>query len=266
MARQHPEPDESVQHERMTSMERLRNADRLSTVGQLVSSIAHELGTPLNVVAGRAKLIAANPNDPEKVRRNAEIIASQIERMTKIIRDLLAFARRKPAPHDRVAVAAVFDEALRLLSPRIERRKIHVSTEGDATAVADIERSRLLQVIMNLMLNSVDATAEGGAIRMDVRATRVATPPVDRASPGEFVEIRVQDSGSGIAAEHQNAIFRPFFSTKPEGEATGLGLSVSDQIVRDQGGWMEVDSSVGEGSTFRVYLPQHARDSEPPRT
>ncbi|WP_434042866.1 MULTISPECIES: sensor histidine kinase [Sorangium] len=240
---------------RIAAMEQLRHADRLGIVGKLASGLAHELGTPLNVVGGRAKMIARGL-PPEEAADSARIIAEQADRMTKIIRQLLDFARRRvaqKAPHD---LAHIARQTLQLLDPLARKRGVALRLDdvGPAPARAEVDAGQMQQVLTNLVINGMQSMKRGGELIVRVERAR-ACPPADHGgAEGEHLAVRVIDGGDGIEPANVHRIFEPFFTTKDVGEGTGLGLSVSYGIVREHGGWIDVESQLGEGSTFTVYL------------
>jgi len=242
--------------------EQLRHSDRLSTVGRVASGIAHELGTPLNVVAGRAAMIASETDDAELVE-HATIIRQQAQRMTGIIRELLDFSRRRDLQRSDTRIAEVIDQAITLLDPIAENRGVTIAVEDTGDMTASIDVNKTLQVLTNLMMNAVQAMPEGGAMHIGAQTVEVDAPKNDHAEPGEYIALTIRDEGVGIPAETLEQVFKPFFTTKKEGRGTGLGLYVCQGIVREQAGWIDVESEVGVGSTFTVYLP---REDETPRS
>ncbi len=241
---------------RTDALEQLRHADRLSTVGKLASSMAHELGTPLNVISGRAMMIASDEQLPEFAQQNARIIAEQVTRMTTIIQDVLDFARRKPLERKKTRIGDVVEHAVNLLEPICDDRRVHIKVEGFQDAVARVDAGKTLQVLTNLMMNAIHAMPRGGNITLRVAEEHVSEPRDHHASQGDFVKISVEDEGVGISADRLGEIFKEFFTTKKDGKGTGLGLSVCHGIVREHGGWIDVRSALDQGSCFSVYLPQ----------
>ncbi|AUX42344.1 histidine kinase [Sorangium cellulosum] len=240
---------------RIAALEQLRHADRLTTVGQLASGIAHELGTPLNVVGGRAKMIARGL-PPEEAAESARIIAEQADRITRIIRQLLDFARRRIAQKAPADLAQIARHTLVLLEPLARKRGVALRLDeaSDAPARAEVDAGQMQQVLTNLVINGIHAMKRGGELTVRVERAR-ARPPADHGGPeGEHLAVRVIDQGEGIAPADVPRIFEPFFTTKDVGEGTGLGLSVSYGIVREHGGWIDVQSEPDRGSTFTVYL------------
>jgi len=240
---------------RIAALEQLRHRDRLSTVGRLSSGMAHELGTPLNVVAGRAGMLEQGDLPREAVRENAAIIREQAERMTRIIRRLLDFARARSNPHEPVDLGELVTQTIKVLLPLARKQGIELTAEpADGPPVAALgNRSQIQQVIMNLVMNAFDAMPNGGRVTVSSEATE-GEPSAEPAAV-----IRVRDHGSGISEGVREHIFEPFFTTKEVGEGTGLGLSIVHEIVQDHGGRIDVESEVGKGTTFTVRLPSGRR-------
>ena len=239
---------------RVTAVEQLRHADRLMTVGRLSAGIAHELGTPLNVIEGRAKMIQHGEVEGAEIADSARIVVEQSRRITAIIRQLLDFARRGERVTRTVDLARIGDEVVRLLAATA--RKAGVALLGppaDASAPARADEGQLVQVVTNLVVNAIHATPAGGHVTVSARAAHGTGP--DGAGPGPHAVIEVRDDGRGMDAAIRERIFEPFFTTKDVGEGTGLGLSVVHGIVHDHGGWVDVDSAPGRGTRFSVYLP-----------
>lgn len=240
---------------RIATLEQLRHADRLTTVGKLASGVAHELGTPLNVVHGRAKLILEDPDARENVARSAKTIADQAERMTRIIRQMLDFARRRGPHKERVNIGEIAVRTTALLEPMAKKNGVtfHVDTGKDPVVEADA--AAIQQVLTNLFVNAIQAMPDGGALTVRLARERRAPPADTPGEPADYLCVRVEDTGKGIPPDILEHIFEPFFTTKDVGEGTGLGLSVSYGIVQDHGGFIEVESVPEQGSRFAVYLP-----------
>lgn len=241
---------------RLTTVEQLRHAERLTTVGKLASGVAHELGTPLNVVSGRAHMIASGEVEGGEALESARIIEGQAKVMTRIIRQLLDFARRRAPRRSRENLAGWVEAAVAILKPLAAKRHVSISFDpGPKPTVADVDGGHLQQVVMNLIMNAIQAMRGAGQVQVSL-GTALATPPRDVGGPeGRYVRVEIEDSGEGISLEFLPHIFEPFVTTKDVGEGTGLGLSVSWGLVRDQGGWIAVESRRGEGSRFTVFLP-----------
>ncbi|MGV3620814.1 MAG: sensor histidine kinase [Archangium sp.] len=233
----------------------LRRADRLAMVGKLAAGIAHELGTPLSIVGGRARQIASGSLPTDQLQSTARTIAEQADRMAAIIRQLLDFARRREPRLGRFDIRTLIRQAVSLLEPVATRKNVKLSAAPmDQLRVVEFDGSQMLQVLINLISNAIAATPASGHVTLQL--VEGGTPPSDTGLPERaYVGIRVDDTGSGIADEQRKRIFEPFFTTKDTGEGTGLGLSVAQGIVRDHNGWIAVESELGKGSRFTIYLP-----------
>jgi signal transduction histidine kinase len=242
---------------RIQALEQLRHADRLTTLGQLASVLAHEIGTPLNVIAGHGKLIAGGRMAADGIAESAAAIGEQSERITRIVRRILDYARRRPARRARLDAADGVRRACALLQGlAVQRRVILDVIEPGNSTLLDADPDQLQQAVTNLVLNAIHATPA----HEHVRVTSKNVERADRGSDELFVAISVQDAGPGISDDIRDRIFEPFFTTKPPGEGTGLGLSVVKDIVEDHGGFVEVLGAAGGGSVFTIYLPRSAPD------
>ena len=242
---------------RIAALEQLRHADRLTTVGKLASGVAHELGTPLNVVVARAEMIASGDAAGDESRDCARIIVESAQRMTRIIRQLLDFARRRGPRKEKCDLAFLASRAIQLVQPIAERRHVKTAVTIAAPAPeASVDVAQVEQAVTNLVVNAIQASEEGAAVDIEVGGCS-AQPPADvGGSLGEWLAVRVRDRGAGIAPDVLPHIFEPFYTTKDVGSGTGLGLSVAYGIARDHGGWIAVDSALGRGSVFTLYLPR----------
>ena len=234
-------------NQRLLAMEQLRHADRLKTVGQLAAGFAHEVGTPLNVVTGRASMILTDHDmSPEKVQENARAIKSESERISAIIKKLLDFARRGGSQQAVGDLRQVVHRAVDLIRPLAAKRSIGIKTTmPDKGAFCEVDFNQMQQVVMNLIDNAVDASVDGDQIDISL------TPDIDQQS---WV-LDFTDHGEGMDLETQAKVFEPFFTTKGVGSGTGLGLSIVHGIIDEHGGKIELKSAVGQGSQFRISLP-----------
>jgi signal transduction histidine kinase len=229
--------------------QQLWQAARLAGVGELAASIAHELNNPLGTVSLRVEGVLAKtaPDDPR--RKPLEIIEQEVERMARLVGNLLQFSR---AGVDKVSTVDVCEEVRRTLE-LVEHhlRKHQVRAEPDFAPGLPLifaDRQQLRQVFLNLFTNATDAMPGGGRL-----VPRVRTGELPSARPAVVVE--VADTGVGIPPELLPRVTEPFFTTKPEGKGTGLGLAICRRIVRQHQGTIDVESRPGEGTTVRVTLP-----------
>ncbi len=251
------EAEQAANTAKIEALEKLRHTERLATIGRLSAGMAHELGTPLNVIAGRAKMINRTGSKPEDIGRSAKIIGEQAERMTEIMRQLLSFARRGEARKQPVELSSVLHTIGPLLEPTAREQQIELTLE-EATEPLKVnaDPGQLQQVLLNLSLNGIQAMTDVGQLRLSVAKVTDVTPPETlEGSVDSWARVQVSDQGTGIDPEHLSHIFDPFFTTKDVGQGTGLGLSIAYGIIEEHGGWIDVDSVLDQGSCFSVYLP-----------
>lgn len=240
---------------RIEAIEQLRHVDRLKTVGTLASGIAHELGTPINVVVGHAQLVCEDTASSASARASAEIITRQCQRMTEIIRQLMDFSRRGVTTAEPPAdVRAVVRETARMLEPLARKRNVTIEVEvGDEAVIAAIGFGQAQQVVTNLAINGLHAMPAGGRLALAVTCEQRQAPGA--TTTASHACVTVEDTGEGMDDERRARIFEPFFTTKDVGEGTGLGLAVAYGIIEDRGGWIAVESKPGQGSRFTICLP-----------
>jgi PAS domain S-box-containing protein len=231
--------------ERQRIEQQLRQSERLAEVGTLAAGLAHEIGTPMNVILGRAEQLMRKADD-DATRKGLAAITTQVERITKIMNQLLTFARRKPSERRAMNLGRTIDDCLEVLQERIRRAGIKVETTYETVLhplFVHADPDQMSQVFLNLLINAVHAMPDGGALRISL----------ERADG--HVQAVIADTGHGIPKEDLPKIFQPFFTTKEAGKGTGLGLTVVHNIVQEHGGSIAVDSAPGEGTTFTIMLP-----------
>jgi PAS domain S-box-containing protein len=231
--------------ERRNLERRLRQTEELAALATLVTGIAHDIGTPMNVILGYTDLLARSMRE-EKDRERLRIIREQVERVTRLIQTLMNFARPHREPPLPVRVDDVAERALGLIAETARGRGIAIERAFGNTAPILAQGERLERAFLDLFVNACDAMAAGGVLR-------VATSPLDGG-----VEIRIEDTGTGIAPDSLERIFEPFYTTKPRGKGTGLGLLVTRAIVAEHGGTIDVTSALGKGTSFRIQLPRES--------
>ena len=246
---------------RFAALEQLRHSERLATVGQLAAGVAHELGTPLNVVTARAELLVADGVPPPDPVTNGRTILEQADRMTRIIQQLLDFSRRRGTTMGLANLEQLVRRTLDLISPVAERANVRLECAASGPLFARLDQNQIQQVLANVFMNGIQAMPGGGRLRVDTGVRR-ARPPTAGAAEADYLCVTVADEGRGIASDDLAHIFEPFFTTKAVGEGTGLGLAVAHGIVAEHGGWIEVESEVGKGSRFSIFLPRPAEPAE----
>ncbi len=241
---------------RLESERQLLHADRLASIGAIASGVAHELGTPLNVVSARAKMIVKANSNLEEVERNTKIIEQQVSRMSSIIRELLDYARIRVVRKSREDLSRIVHSTVRLVAPLASQKQIEISIQDPQQALyANVDATLIQQALTNLLINGIQAMPRPGEIRIGVEKQSLH-PGKDESRPiGDFFCLWVKDQGTGIEKNNLNKIFEPFYTTKGIHEGTGLGLPMAQKAILEHGGWIDVESEQEEGSTFFVYLP-----------
>lgn len=229
--------------------EELGAQERLAVAGQLAATFAHEVGTPLNLVNGHLQLMDAQKDLPGKVRERLGVIHAQIQRVGDIVRRMLDLTRRPQLHREPQPFAGLLADLQQLWAPTLAAHGIKVKTEIPADCTLDVDRKQMEQLFLNLMNNAVDAMPAGGNVRLTAK-------PAEETAPGDpWWELRFRDFGQGIPTELLGQVFRPMFTTKPEGKGTGLGLSICRDIVRNHGGDIRIESSEGKGTCVVFTLP-----------
>ncbi len=233
---------------------RLLHSEKLATIGQLASGLAHEIGTPLSIISGRAELLMMKFHAEEE-NKNLNIILLEAARITRIIRQFLGFARKKEPERGPVRITSLLETTVDFVAPQIEKANVSVIRdlrENLPPVMGDADQ--LQQVFLNLLLNALQAMPSGGTLYLSAFPKALSKQGLEDCRR-PFAVVSVRDTGSGMDREHMGKIFQPFFTTKEKEEGTGLGLTISQGIVQDHNGWIEVESEVGRGTEFLVYLP-----------
>ncbi len=230
--------------------EQLRRTERLAELGTLASGMAHEIGTPMNVIQGRAEYLLQRTTE-EPIKKGLATIIAQVERITKIMNQLLTFARRRPIERKPMDLKKTIADCLDIVQERLKQHRVEVETSyAEPLPLVHADPDQMSQVLLNLVLNAIQAMPEGGRLSL----------ALEPEGPG--MKLSVADTGSGMPAETLNKIFDPFFTTKDVGAGTGLGLTVVHGIVEDHGGAIHVYSVPGRGTTFTIHLPIHRESSQ----
>jgi signal transduction histidine kinase len=239
--------------------ERIRHKDKLASLGEMAAGIAHELNNPLSSIAFALPLLVQGASLDDRQRRNLDLVHRNIEKIQRLAESLTSFARPSDSDHGPVALPRVLEEILFLSDYELRSREIRVQLkiEPKLPSVWATE-SQLHHVFLNLVRNAAQAveakhndTDSGGHAGWGGKLTVQAQTAVDR-----FVCVAIADNGVGIHPEYEDRLFTPFFSTKPRGQGTGLGLYIVKQIVDDLKGRIEVHSAIDQGTTFHIFLPQ----------
>lgn len=245
-------------NERAQLEEQLRQSQKMEAIGQLAGGVAHDFNNILTVIQGHIGLLLALHKDQPEVHESLQQVATAAERAANLTRQLLAFSRRQILQRRSLDLNEVLENVAKMLR-RLLGENITLEFEyAPELPAVHADMGALEQVIMNLSVNARDAMPKGGRLRIttaveDLDSFSVRRHPEGR--PGRFVCVTVADNGCGMEEKTLRRIFEPFFTTKEVGKGTGLGLSMVYGIVKQHDGWVEVQSRVGEGSTFKIYLP-----------
>lgn len=230
--------------ERKRLQEQLRKTERIAELGTLASGMAHEIGTPMNVILGRAEYLMERVNE-EPIKKGLQTIVSQVERITRVMNQLLSFARRKEPERRAMDLKSVVENSVEIFHERLARHRIQVElTMDEQCRMVQADADQMSQVMINLIMNAVHAMPDGGTLRIGL------------APEKDMMKLTVTDTGHGIPQEAIEKIFEPFFTTKEFGKGTGLGLTVVKDIIEEHQGSIAVESEQGKGTTFTILLPQ----------
>ena len=252
------EEEEELAKEALAASEQmLRQSQKMEAIGVLAGGLAHDFNNLLNVIVGYSELLIKDASLVRLHRSKVEKIAKAGETATALTRQLLAFSRQQvlqPKALDLNQIIGSTDGYLH----RLIKENIEISTSLDPGLMATvIDPTQLEQILLNLVVNACDAMPQGGKLHIETANMVLEQPIAAQAGvvPGTFIRLKVTDTGIGMDEETRAHIFEPFFTTKPVGKGTGLGLATVYGIVKQSGGFINVESKVGRGTTFLVYLP-----------
>ncbi len=228
----------------------MKRASQMAMIGEIASGIAHEIKNPLACISAALQVIDGGLEDKNEYKPVIREVVDQVKRLDGTVKRILEFAKPVSAQKKLAVLDDVLQETLLLISQFADKRSIEVHVvKGEGMKKISADTRALKQVFLNICLNAIEAMEEKGVLDIFTAITYKERPE----GAGEYVEITIRDTGGGIPEENLTDIFVPFFTTKESG--TGLGLSISAQIIEEHGGFMEVESAVGQGTTFRVYIP-----------
>lgn len=229
--------------ERRRLQEQLRRTERVAELGTLASGMAHEIGTPMNVILGRAEYLMDRVTD-EPIKRGLRTIITQVERITRVMNQLLSFARRKAPQRVPLDLRRVIEDGMEMFQERLARNQIRVEMRlADPCPMVLADADQMSQVLLNLVMNALHAMPEGGTLRVGLEPKQ------------PMVKLTIADTGHGIPPEAIGKIYDPFFTTKEFGKGTGLGLTVVKGIIEEHQGSIAAESEEGNGTRFTVLLP-----------
>jgi signal transduction histidine kinase len=231
--------------------EQMMQADKLASIGELSSGIAHEINNPLNVILGYTQLLLRNEVKASDRHADLKTIEKHVRNCKSIVEDLLSFARKSKTKKSRVHIESLIENVIKFVQQHSNFENIQMKGTYDRNVPPlMLDEKKIKQVLINLFMNAIHAVGRKGCIRISTE--------LDGDSNKIF--IRISDDGYGIEKNNISKIFDPFFTTKSTGEGTGLGLSVSYGIIKDHGGDILVDSEPGKGSIFTIVMPMEGKD------
>ena len=222
-------------------------SEKLASVGRLTAGVSHEILNPLNIISISLQLMIEDRETPPEIVEELHILEDQANRINKITQDLLFFSRQREPEHSWIDLGEVAERTLGLLERdlRLENIEVELKLAEELPSVL-ADQDQLQQVVLNLLTNAKDAMPQGGRLTLSTEGVET--------NGNKFVELRVEDTGEGIASEHLGKLFDPFFTTKPEGEGTGLGLSICQGIIEAHGGSIHAENGPEGGAAFVVRL------------
>ncbi|MBI4621199.1 MAG: GAF domain-containing protein [Desulfobacterales bacterium] len=225
----------------------MRRADRLAALGTLTAGLAHEIRNPLVAIKTFIQLLPERFDDIEFRDHFLKITSGEVDRISSLVNELLEFARPSEPHFQEENINEIAEKMIILIMSETKKKNIKVNIKyGEEMPPIMIDKEQIKQVLLNLFLNAIEATSENGIIIFE-------TALINKSDPTDYIQMKIRDTGKGIPKDDIEHIFTPFFTTKHQG--SGLGLSISHKIVEDHMGYIEVESAVGNGSTFYVYLP-----------
>ncbi len=242
----------------------LRQSQKMEAIGQLAAGVAHDFNNLLTIIIGHASIQLAKANVDQEVAKSLEQVRLAGERASGLTRQLLAFSRKQVLKRAPVSLGSTVRNMQKMLARLVGETVAFESACVENLPCVLADESNLEQVLLNLVVNARDAMPQGGLVRVTVDKVDLFDAAVRRhadAREGRYIVLSVEDNGSGMSPETQRHLFEPFFTTKPVGKGTGLGLSTVYGIVKQHDGWIEVQSELAVGTTFRVFLP--ATDERP---
>ena len=233
--------------ERQKLQNQLAQAEKMSALGRLTANVAHEIRNPLTLIGGFARKLDRSIPEDAKDKEFSNIIITEVERLEKILRNVLTYSREAPLNSEQSDMQQLLNESLGPFRDKLEKQSIEIKGSLDNLPTISIDRDQVLEVFNNLLTNAMDSMPDGGTLTLSARQTRVKEK--------DYMVVSFADSGEGIAEEKMKMIFEPFYTTKIIGQGTGLGLPISKKIMEDHRGFIKVDSTIDKGTTFSLYFP-----------
>jgi two-component system NtrC family sensor kinase len=254
-----PKTNRTPRSPKTPDMDQITNENRLEAIGRLTAGIAHELNNPLSVILGFAQSLVSHAKEEDPTTDTYKTIEREALRCKRVVENLLTFSRQPQSQKKLEDLNAILQDTLSIINPKIWTGQVEIVCKSiKDLPLISVDRHEIQQLVVNLCINALDAMPQGGTLSLTLARTIM---PGDQAA----IELRIQDTGTGIPSDIQNRIFEPFYTTKSAGKGTGLGLNIVQNIVKGHGGTIRVQSKVGEGTTFIVQLPLDPGKSVSPK-
>jgi len=235
--------------ERELLEEQVNRTERLAALGELATSLAHEIKNPLTSIQGFVQLLPQRVHDEEFVKKTSEVIERESSRLNTLVENLVSFGKPQLGSRSEIQLLEILDDVEMLVKQRLENEEIKYRRDTDNELKVYGDPQKLKQVLLNLIMNALDAMSPGDTLTVSAQSTR-----------RNFTQINVIDTGKGMNEEEIDRIYNPFYTTKEEG--TGLGLAISHRIIQEHGGSIVINSEPGEGTTVKISLPPESLQDE----
>lgn len=233
--------------DRLDLQDKLAHSEKLTALGRLTANVAHEIRTPLTLIGGFVRRLQRNINGDPKNREYSEIIITEVNRLEKILTSVLTFSSMPSLQVSSQDINDILNESLNAFQDQCSRQNIQIQRSHSEVPPVSVDRDQVKGVFSNILSNAVDSMPEGGTLTVTTEKSELNNKP--------WVVVDIADTGEGIPKDKLDTIFEPFYSTKILGHGTGLGLSISKKIMEDHGGYISVESSVGQGTAFHLHFP-----------
>ncbi|UCH81137.1 MAG: PAS domain S-box protein [Nitrospiraceae bacterium] len=237
--------------DRQKLQEQLAQAEKMSALGRLTANVAHEIRNPLTLIGGFARKLDKSIPEGAQDKEFSGIIIAEVERLEKILRNVLTYSREAPIKSEQSDIAQILHDSLNPFMDKFTKLSIQVKESLNNLPAVYVDRDQVMEVFNNLLANAMDSMPEGGTLTISAEHTIVKEK--------DYLVVSFADSGEGIANDKMKMIFEPFYTTKIIGQGTGLGLPISKKIMEDHKGFIKVDSSMEKGTTFSLYFPVNGR-------
>jgi signal transduction histidine kinase len=234
-------------YERQKLQNQLSQAEKMSALGRFTANVAHEIRNPLTLIGGFARKLDKTISEGTKDKEFANIIITEVTRLEKILTNVLTYSRETPVHREQQDMWNVIEESLKAYKDKYRTKSIAIDAQHNGVPEVMIDSDQVREVLNNILSNSLDSMPEGGTLTISCDTALIKNR--------KYMSVHFHDTGEGISKENINMIFEPFYTTKIIGHGTGLGLPISKKIMEDHEGFIVVDSTMGEGTTFSLYFP-----------